>query len=325
MMGFSSRIRRLFVARPPAASIELAADRVTGVSLGRVRSGTAAAVVTEPLPDGALVPSPNATNVVDRAAVTEAVLRVIKRLPGAVARVGLVVPDSAAKVSLMTFAQVPSRATDFDQLVRWQARKTTPFRIEEAQVACTEGAAAEDGGREFVVSLMRRDIVQEYESVCSAAGGHAGIIDLASFSQINAILAGDKDTAGDCLLVHVAHGYSTLALIRNGFLILFRSRTSDGDETLADLVHQTTMYYEDRLQGGGFQRAFLAASAANTTKEDAAVLRESLEVRLGTVVEPLTLPHSDVGSAGEPPPLPDLIAAPLGLLLREQVGAGVRE
>jgi len=323
VMGFSARIRRFFVARPPAASIEVAADRVTGVSLRRVRSGTAAAVVTEPLPDGAVVPSANATNVVDHAGVTEAVLRVFKRLPGGVTRVGLVVPDSAAKVSLMTFAQVPSRATDLEQLVRWQARKTTPFRIEEAQVTCTEGADAGDGGREFVVSLMRRDIVQEYESVCSAAGGHAGIIDLASFSQINAILAGDTDTAGDWLLVHVAHGYSTLAVIRNGALILFRSRSSEGDETLADLVHQTTMYYEDRLQGSGFQRAFLAASAANTTKEDAAVLRQSLEVRLGTAVEPLTLPRGGLDSEGEPQ-LPDLIAAPLGLLLREQVGSGAR-
>ena len=322
-MWFSTRIRRFFVARPPAASIEIAADRVTGVSLGRARSGTVTAVVTERLPDGALVPSPNATNVIDHAGVTEAVLRVLTRLPAAVGRVSLVVPDSAAKVSLMTFAQVPARTADWDQLVRWQARKTTPFRVEEAQVACTEGADAGGEGREFIVRLMRRDIVQEYEAVCSAAGGHAGIIDLASLSQINAILAGETDTTGDCLLVHVAHGYSTLAVIRNGVLILFRSRSSGGEETLADLVHQTTMYYEDRLQGGGFQRAFLAASTANTTKEDAAVLRESLEVRLGTVVEPLTLRRSDVDSAGEPH-LPDLIAAPLGLLLREQVGSGIR-
>ena len=174
-----------------------------------------------------------------------------------------------------------------------------------------------------MVSLMRRDIVQEYEAVCSAAGGHAGIIDLASFSQVNAILAGDKDTAGDWLLVHVAQGYSTLAVIRDGCLILFRSRHSEGDGTLADLVHQTTMYYEDRLQGSGFQRAFLTASAANTTEEDAAVLRQTLEARLGTAVEPVTLPRSDVDGGGDRQ-LPDLIAAPLGLLLREQVGFGAR-
>ena len=323
MMGFSTRMRRFFLARPPVASIEIAADRVTGVTLRRARSGTATAVVTEPLPAGALVPRANATNVVDHAGVTEAVLRVHERLPGAVARVALVVPDSAAKVSLMTFAHVPPRATDLDQLVRWQARKATPFRIEEAQVACTEGADAGGGGREFVVSLMRRDIVQEYEAVCSAAGGHAGIIDLASFSQVNAILAGDKDTAGDWLLVHVAQGYSTLAVIRDGCLILFRSRHSEGDGTLADLVHQTTMYYEDRLQGSGFQRAFLTASAANTTEEDAAVLRQTLEARLGTAVEPVTLPRSDVDGGGDRQ-LPDLIAAPLGLLLREQVGFGAR-
>jgi type IV pilus assembly protein PilM len=316
-MAFLPRVRRLFASRPPAASIEIAADRVTGVALERGRQAGLSAVVTEPLPDGALVPAANASNLIDRAAVSEAVARVLRQIPGNPRRVGLVLPDSAAKVSLMTFENVPAAATDLDQLVRWQARKAAPFRIEDTQVAYSAGMAGEDGAREFVVSLMRRDIVEEYESVCTAAGGHAGVVDLASFSQLNAILVEGTGGDGDWLLIHVAQGYSTIAVVRHGHLILFRNRPADGEGNLANLVHQTTMYYEDRLEGAGFGQVFLAASAANTTAEAAEVLRDSLQLQLGVSVNPITCATSGAGQRGVGP-LPDLVAAPLGLLLRER-------
>ena len=313
-MPVLTRLRRLLAPTAPAASIQIASDRVTGVSLRRGQDAVLAAAVTEPLPDGALVPAANAPNMVDRDAVV-GVVREVHRGLGSPTRVGLVVPDSAAKVSLTSFEQVPARTADLDQLVRWQARKTAPFKIEDAQVAYSAGRALAGGGREFVVSMMRRDVVEEYEQVCAAVGGHAGVVDLASFSIVNGVLAGGAMAEGDWLLVHVAHGYSTIAVVRDGDLILFRNRPSEGDGNLADLVHQTTMYYEDRLAGRGFQRAFLAASIGDTTRDDAETLRVSLESRLGTPVEPI-----DAGLAlpGDKTLLPDLVAAPVGLLLRER-------
>ena len=324
-MAVLTRLRRLFTASAPAASIEIAADRVTGLTLGRRAGGGVTAVVTERLPDGVLTPTANATNMADPAVVSEAVRRVLERLPGGPRRVALVVPDSAAKVSLMTFEQMPARAADLDELVRWQARKTAPFRVEDAQVAYSPGLPTGAGGRELIVSLMRRDIVEEYEAVCLRAGVHAGVVDLASFSLVNAVLAGGGAGDADWLLVHVAHGYSTIAIVRRGRLILFRNRPAEGDGNLADLVHQTTMYYEDRLNGGGFRRTYLAASAANTPAEDAAILRQMLQSRLGTAVQAIDLGGSVGGGNGTGGALPDLLAAPLGLLLRERLAADIGE
>ena len=315
-MAFLSQVSRLFAPHPPAVSIEIAADRVTGVALGRGRGAAVAAVVTEPIPEGALVPAANASNVLDGAAVTDAVKQVLRQLPGNPTRVGLVVPDSAAKVSLLTFEQVPTKTADLDQLVRWQARKAAPFRIEDTQVTYSASVALADGGREFVVNLMRRDIVEEYERVCLDAGGHPGVVDLASFSQLNAILSEGTGGEEDWLLIHVAQGYSTVAVVRQGLVILFRNRPAEADSNLADLVHQTTMYYEDRLAGAGFARVFLAASAANTSVESASALRDSLESRLGVTVNPIRLARGNESVSGVGTH-PDLLAAPLGLLLRE--------
>ena len=320
-MAVLARLRRRFAPNAPTASIEIAADRVTGLTLARGRRPVVTSIVTERLPDGVVTPTANAANMADGTAVGEAVRRVLKQLRGAPTRVALVVPDSAAKVSLMMFEQTPARAADLDQLVRWQARKTAPFRVEDAQVAYSPGLSIEGGGREFVVSLMRRDIVEEYETVCAGAGAHAGVVDLASFGLVNAVLASGSEDDRDWLLVHVAHSYSTIAVVRQGQLILFRNRPAEGDGNLADLVHQTTMYYEDRLGGVGFGRAFLAASAANTAAEDAAILRRSLETRLGIAVEAIDLGVPGAKGQDTAGVLPDLVAAPLGLLLRERRSA----
>ena len=319
-MAVLTDLRRLFRTSTPTTGIEIAADRVTGLTLGRGRGREVAGVVTEPLADGLVTPTANATNIADRTAVAEAVGRVLKQLPGAPTRVVLVVPDSAAKVSLMTFEHIPERAADLDKLVRWQARKTAPFRVEDAQVSYSPGLPTESGGGELIVSLMRRDIVEEYEAACASGGGHAGVIDLSSFSQVNAVLAGGVAGEGDWLLVHVAHRYSTIVIVRQGRLILFRNRPAGDDGDLADLVHQTTMYYEDRLQGSGFGSVFLAAT--DTAADDAVTLRRSLETRLGTAVEAIDLGvPGAVRGAAIGGVLSDLLAAPLGLLLRERLAA----
>ena len=315
-MSALAPLSRLFAAPAPSAGIEIAADRVTGVVLDRGRR--VAAAVSRPLPAGVLTPAANAANIVEPDSVRDVVREVRQALPGAPRRVALVVPDSAAKVSLLRFEKVPARPAEFDQLVRWRARKTAPFRIEDAQVAFAPGAPADGGGQEFVVSLMRRDIVEEYEDACARGGGHAGVVDLASFSLINAVLADGPPAEPDWLLVHAAAGYWSIAVLRRGRLILFRHRPAGkGDDDLVDLVHQTTMYYEDRLGGGGYDRVLLAAAMDGATAADAAHVRRLLETHLDTVVTPVAVNRSaepsDAGGL-----LPAVVAAPAGLLVREQ-------
>ena len=131
------------------------------------------------------------------------------------------------------------------------------------------------------MAAARRDLIAEYEGVCTAAGVHAGVVDLATFNLMNLQLSSSAG-GGDWLLVHLAVDYVTIAIVRDGALIFYRHRGADGDESLADLVHQTAMYYEDRLSGRGFGRV-LVAGASNGPEGAAGGegLRRSLEQRLG--------------------------------------------
>jgi Tfp pilus assembly PilM family ATPase len=302
----------------PAVAVEIAANRVSAASLDwRGGQPVIATHATEPLLDGALVPALTAVNTHDRAAVVAALGRVFERV-GRPRRVGLIVPDVVAKVSLVRFERVPTKTQDLDQLVRWQVRKTAPFPIEDAQVSYVPGLRADDG-QEFVVSLARRSVVEEYEGLCAEVGAHAGLVDLATFNMINAVLAGASPPTSDWLLVNIAADYTSIALLRGRSLIFFRNRATDTDGTLADLVHQTAMYYEDRLQGGGFTRVILAGAGGSDIDQ----LRRSVEERVKSPVDLIdpTAAATFTDRITATPALLDTLAPLVGLLLRDREGA----
>jgi type IV pilus assembly protein PilM len=272
---------------PPDVAIEIDAAHVAAARLsGRGSSATVTAHVVEPLPTGMVAPALAAANLVDVPAVARVISQALARLGGRVTRAALVIPDTAAKVSLIRFDKVPPNTADLAELVRWQMRKSAPFPLDQAVVSFTPGIRSEDGGQEFVVTTARVDVIEQYEQACAEAGVHAGLIDIATFSVLNGVLTADAAPAGDWLLVHATPTYTTLAVLRGGELIFFRNREEDSDGTLADVVHQTAMYYEDRLKGAGFSRVLLAGGAIQGVDAVRRSLEQRLDVRIEAVPQP---------------------------------------
>jgi type IV pilus assembly protein PilM len=314
-----------FASPPPSAAVEIGAGRVTAVVLGVVDGQPAVtAQATERLPDGLVAPALTTPNLTDKAAVAAAVQRALRGVGVSRGRVALVVPDGAAKVSIVRFESVPAKAEDLAQLVRWQVRKNVPFPLEQAQVSWTPGVA-DATGADYVVTVARQDIVQEYEQAVAAAGVQVGLVDLATFNLVNLLLAGDAAGAGrgDWLMVHVTPDASTMAIVRDGALLLFRHRPAEAEGSLADLGHQTAMYYEDRLDGQGLSRVVVAARDVGPgVLGDLQALGRALEERTGrpaVQIDPRALvrvaAESSAGGADRV-----AIAAPAGVLLRERVG-----
>lgn len=317
MSGFSFSLRD---ADGPTTILDIGSRQVSGAAFERRGAGVAVRLhADEALPEGALLPSLNAENVRDRAAVLGAVRSVLERI-GRPRRIGLVIPDAVAKVSLLKFEQVPARAADLDQLIRWQVKKSVPFTPDEAQVSYVPGVKAADG-QEFLVTCARRQIVVEYESLCQEAGAHAGIVDLATLNVANMVLAASPQlAAADWLLISMGADWASTVIVRSGSVILFRSRGTDGDDTLAELAYQSAMYYEDRLSGTGFARVVLsgASHAAAHGAGDAAALRRDLEDRLGAAIQPVD-PLGAVALTDRvtaTPALTDALAPLAGMALR---------
>ncbi|MGE0450195.1 MAG: type IV pilus biogenesis protein PilM [Vicinamibacterales bacterium] len=241
------------------SAVEVAAGAVSGATF-EWRGGRALAIAhaVEPLPERAVQPALNGVNLLEREVVVGAIGRVLERI-GKPRRIGLILEDPVARISLVKLQQVPARAADLDQIIRFQVRKAAPFPIEDAQVSYVPALRSEEG-QEFVVTLARRDVVVEYESACGDAGAHAGIVDLSTLNVVNAAIASGAAPAGDWLLVNVSADWASMAVLRGSSIMFFRTRGADGEGTLEDLVHQTAMYYEDRLEGAGLARALVCAA-----------------------------------------------------------------
>ena len=310
----------LFDSPPPPAAVEITAHRVNVVAIDQGASPTISGQASELLPDGLVTPAINGPNVHDQGALAAAIRAAVDRLSPRPRRAALILPDIVAKVSMLRFEKVPPKADDLEQLVRWQIRKAVPFRIDDAQVSWVEGPAPATGGREYLVLAARRDVVRAYEAACEAADVHAGIVDIASLNLVNAVLATNAASSrGDWLLVDITPGYATLLVVRDGQAIFYRNRPADAAGLdMGDLVHQTAMYYEDRLGGAAFNRVVLAGGSAYGAEAER--IGRQIEERLGTRVEPIDVRGGvtlrDRIAAG--PELLDALAPAVGILLRDR-------
>jgi type IV pilus assembly protein PilM len=239
----------------------------------------------EPLSPGVVVPSLTASNVTSPGDLAAAVGRAIDRLGQHPKQVALVVPDAAAKVSIVRFRELPSRPSDLDELVKFQIRKAAPFRIEESQVSYSAGGRTAEG-QDFVVVQARRDVILEYEQACVAAGAVPGIVELATFGLAQCAIITNGGLSGDWLLIHAGAEGASIAIYRGRHLVFFRNRGASGDGQLAELVHQTAMYYQDRLGGGGFSRVFAGGTTSSGLADPVWV---GIQERLGTRAEAVGL------------------------------------
>jgi type IV pilus assembly protein PilM len=306
-----------WLASPPLdAAIEIAPEAVSIAVLGgRGQNAVVQGYAVEPMPSGAVVPSLTGVNMPDRDMVVRALRAACDSVGVRPRRVALVVPDLVGKVSLVRFEQTPSKRDDLDQLIRWQMKKSTPFPIEDACVTYSPASQAAEGN-EFVVVASRREIIREYESVCEEAGIEAGLVDLATFGVVNLFLSSGPLSTGDWLVVHMRPEYTSIVILRREDLIFFRNRAEGDEEALQDVVHQTAMYYQDRLGGRGFSRILLGGLGKTPGAVDMA--RRNLEEHMGAAVEPID-PTRGAALTDRIQPTPELMAtlSPLvGMLLR---------
>ncbi len=302
----------------PNVAIEVGSGRVTVASISGAGSkgrATVSAWASEPLPSGAVVPSLAGQNVQARDEVIAAMRRALEKAGlRSVRRAALVIPDSAAHVSFVDLEAVPARAADLDRVLRWQLRKALPFPVDQARMSHMV-AHAEAGRTTLAATLAKFDVLAEYESLCTALGIQAGIVDLASFNVANAVMATGLAT-GDSLLVCLAPEATTLLILRKTDLMFYRHRASAGDEPIGTLVHQTAMFHVDRLGGSTFDRVWIAGSSAHPG--GAGVFKAEVEARLGVPVDPVNVRDlATVRTGGSALSDVDPLAASVGVILRE--------
>jgi hypothetical protein len=247
----------------PLVAIEVRPSSVGVLRLrrekGRLLVGAAAVM---DLPPGTLALSLTQPNVVDGTRFRQAIHGALERagiLGGA--KVALVLPDTAARVTLVPAVEVPARKPgEVDELLRFRLRKSIPFEIREARLAyVTAGAGPTDT---IVVAAAAGPVVLQYEEVCRSLGLDPGLVEIAGLALVRATFP--AAAAGDGLVVNWDDGYVTLAVTRNGWPVLVRTLSGAAVANppgVAREVASTLIYYRERLGGSGVTAAFVRSAA----------------------------------------------------------------
>lgn len=231
----------------------------------------------EPLPPGALRASPVEDNILKPEAVAQAILKIApangsKRRPAA-----LLLPDAAARVSVLDFDSLPDSAEDQLSLVRFRVKKTVPFEIESAAVSfVVQPGSSRAGKKEVVAATVSLDVLARYEALFRAAGFHPGDVSISALAALNLHRAGD-----DVAMIAKLAGRSLTVMVAAGAkLKLFRCLPLEeaSEEEILAVLRPTFVYAEDEL-GAPVRRLILCGF--ERTPEGLPGRIEALAGRLG--------------------------------------------
>ena len=175
-------------------------------------------------PAGALAPSPNKSNIADMAAIRHSMDEVCKRVGHAGGRLGLLIPDVAARVALLSFETLPEDQREAEALVLWKMREYLPYDQEEARLSF-QIVAKQSGGVEVLGMAVRLSVLAEYESALAGINGGPALVLPATVALLPLLPEND---AGQ-LLVHISPGALTAVVVASNRLRYWRTRVLEDD------------------------------------------------------------------------------------------------
>lgn len=269
-MSLIHSLQSLLKDPPPEFAFEISAD---GIAMQRTRPPATLQFVA--LPEGVVTPSPTAENITDAHAVTAAIRKLLP--PGGGRRTAtLILPDSAMRLAVLEFENLPEKDEEKLALVRFRLKKTVPFDVEHAAVSFQV-----QPGNKVLVAVTPAEVIAQYESPFRAAGLAPGIVTPAALALLELLPA-----TGSYLVAHQNSGALSVLVIGNGILTLSRSLELSGTDAIDEIVsdlYATRVYVEDQA-GMKPDRLYLAGFGGDSSRV-ASRLSSELDVEVDVIRE----------------------------------------
>ncbi|MSV34041.1 MAG: hypothetical protein EXQ47_00370 [Bryobacterales bacterium] len=270
-MSILTRISQLVTDPPPAYAFELSE---AGIAFAHgPRHGFV------PLEPGTLVVSPVADNLL-RADVATAQLKSITPLDGSKKRrrAALILPDYAARVTVLDFDSFPSSPEEQLSLIRFRLKKTLPFDIDSAAVSYHAQPAAKGETIEVVAAVVALEIIARYEALLRAMNFQPGEVTTSSLAALNLY----SPQPGVAVIVKLCGKILTVMVLDGAILKLFRCVALEAvtEQEVLAVLHPTFAYVEDEL--GGPVRRLLLCGFPGGALAGLPTERDVLNSRFGT-------------------------------------------
>ena len=206
-----------------------------------------------PFEPGTLVASPVEDNVKQPDLMASLIARMApqadarkpkRRRPAAV-----ILPDYAARVTVLDFDSFPPSPEERLSLIRFRLKKTIPFDVDSAAVSYFVQPSREKGKIDVVAVAVALEVIARYEALFRSADLHPGEITTSSLAALNLYRDQDGAGAGVGVVAKLSGHVLTAMVVAQGVLKLFRCvelEQATLEEVLA-VLHPTLAYVEDEL------------------------------------------------------------------------------
>jgi type IV pilus assembly protein PilM len=249
--------------------------------------------------DGVLRVNPVKPNFSDASALAQALHESLPPPARPAVRLAvLVLPDYCARTTVLDFDSFPPLAEEQLALARFRVKRTVPFDIEDAVVACYPQPRSNGSkGLDVVTVAISREIASQYTVPFHNAGFQCGLITLSGLAALSLDDA-NPEASSQWIQVKLAGRALTVCLIDRGALRMFRCVELD-HATVGEMVEvlaPTLAYAEDEL---GERPSRLRVCGFGGRDQDGDALGAALGLGVERVHSPLgTLGASNAGLLG---------------------------
>ncbi len=185
------------------------------------------------MPGAPIRPSLRSGNVVDGAAVSASIRKVLESMAtrgnDRSRYITVVIPDTVARVLLLDFDEFPAKPAEALAVVRFRLKKLLPFEVDHGVVTYQVMSATRGAIRVLAVAIPC-DVLAEYEGVVTSAGYLPGAV----LPSTLAALAGVGDDGTPALVVNAGLETVTTAIVHGDVLLLHRTVDLTGDPVFSD-------------------------------------------------------------------------------------------
>ena len=267
----------------PESILEVAPGFVVGARLDRSR-GAVRRLSVRPLGTGTIEPSVARQNVSNPGELESAVASVVEAVGSGGDSLGVLVPDAAVRVAILTFESLPDSPSEVAGMAAWKMKELLPFSADEARLSY-QILAKSAKHIEMLAVAGRKSVLAEYEAPLEPLNSSMVLLLPGTIALLSLL----PETAEAQLLLHVSGGGLTTVLIEGDGIKLWRHqrlRGSTAEESVQEIHAEAARVLacaRDRLMLE-IRRAWICARPPLAPE----VIAE-LAHKLGHEIEPLGL------------------------------------
>ena len=155
------------------------------------------------------------------------------------------------KISLPRMTQ-----DELDESIQWEAEQYIPFDVKDVNIDTQILTPAADAAGQMDVLLVaaKKDMINDYTSVCAEAGLLAAVVDVDAFAVQNAFETSYDLAAGETVvLINVGASVSNINILAGGTTTFTRDVTLGGNTFTEEIQKQLNISYDEAeaLKVGG--------------------------------------------------------------------------